>query len=62
MGFFDKIFGNIKTKENTVNDDSLISRPHVQNENAIRLIECSNFIESLLNSDIIRSLDRGLVK
>ena len=51
MGLFERIFGYKKSQQNNVNtqEESLPSEP--QNENAIRLLECGRFIDSLLSAD-----------
>lgn len=51
MGFFDRIFKNKKIQSNIANDESTDVNSLPQNENAVRLLECGRFIDSLLNAD-----------
>ena len=52
MGFFDRVFGNKKSKGNHVKENFVGSAQTMpQNENVIKLLEMKTFIDSLINAD-----------
>lgn len=51
MGLLERIFGYKKSQQNSEGACEVSAQTQPQNENAIRLLECGKFIDSLLNSD-----------
>jgi len=51
MGLFERLFGYRKVQQNTKYKSPMASQDRPQNENAIRVLECGNYINSLLKAD-----------
>lgn len=51
MGLFDRLFGYRIVQQNTKRKSSMTEQDRPKNENAIRILECGKYIETLLNAD-----------
>lgn len=51
MGLFDRLFGYRIVQQNTKRKSPMIEQDRPKNENAIRILECGKYIETLLNAD-----------
>ena len=51
MGLFDRLFGYRKVQQNTNRKSPMATQDQTRNENAIRVLECGKFINSLLKAD-----------
>ena len=51
MGLFDRLFGYRIVQQNTKRKSPMTEQDRPKNENAIRILECGKYIETLLNAD-----------
>ena len=51
MGLFDRLFGYRIVQQNTKRKSSMTEQDRPKNENAVRILECGKYIETLLNAD-----------
>ena len=51
MGFLERLFGNKKVQQNTNQKSPIPAQDNPKNENALRVIECGDFINSILAAD-----------
>lgn len=51
MGLFDRLFGYRIVQQNTKRKSPMTEQDRPKNENAIRILECSKYIKTLLNAD-----------
>ena len=51
MGLIDRLFGYRKVQQNTNRKSPMVAQDRPKNENAVRVLECGAFINSLLKAD-----------